>query len=216
MPERWERQPGEPSRAFHAFAHYRDGGSQRSLDRAWREHHATCLKTPQPVTRRRPPSWGNWSARWSWVARADAFDAHLAHQKQAALEQEQVEAARRHARALQAAMSAMTVPVRLALELAATPEGLAKLRAAATDAVGLRGVLADARMAAAHLPALVTAERLTLGMSTERTEVEAKPVDLIAQAIVADPETTSMAVDLLARIAKVAAPAVESAQVQEP
>lgn len=205
MREPWERQAGEPARAYHGFCHYRDAGSQRSLDRAWREHHATCLNSPQPVTRRRPPSWGNWSARWSWVARADAFDAHLAKQKQLALEHEQAEAAKRHARALQAAISSVMLPVRTALETAATPEGLAKLRTAAqADAAGLRGALADARMAVAHLPALIASERLTLGLSTERSEVREPPVrDLAAEAIAASPELTAAATDLLDKISKV-------------
>jgi hypothetical protein len=204
---KWDRQPGESARAYHAFAHYRDGGSQRSLDRAWRDHHATCLKTPQPATRRRPPSWGNWSARWSWVARADAFDAHLAHQKQTALEAEQVEAGKRHARLLQAGMQAVTASLRVALDVVASPEGLTRLRALSATDAGLRAALVESRLAASHLPGLITAERLVLGMSTERTEIDDRRPDVLAEAIVSDPAATAMAVSLLAHIASASAPA---------
>ena len=199
----FERQPGEPPRAYHGFCHYRDLGPMRSLDAAWRQHHDKCLNQVQPTTRRRPMTWGDWSVRWGWVERAALFDRHLESQRRTALEAEQVEAGKRHARVLQAATSSLMVSVRLALELAASQDGLSKLRAAATDAVGLRGVLADARMAAAHLPALVTAERLTLGMSTERQElIEPLGPDPIAARIVTDPTAMDLALRLLDTIAQ--------------
>ncbi len=195
----FDRQPGEPAKAYHAFGHYRDLGS-RSLDRAWREHHEQCLHQIQPETRRRPMSWGNWSARWGWVERAFSYDAYLERQKRAALLDEQVEAAKRHARALQASIAATTVPVRIALE-AATTAGLEMLRAAArADATGLRAAFAEARLSAANLPMLVTAERLTLGMSTDHHEITGAPAhDPVAEAIVSDPEALDLAIALLDR-----------------
>jgi hypothetical protein len=147
-------------------------------------------------------TWGDWSATWGWVERASAYDTHVDRQKRIALEQEQVEASRRHARALQASIAATMMPVRIALEVA-TPAGLEMLRTAAqANATGLRVALAEARMAAAHLPALVASERLTLGMATERAEVQETPtVDPIAAQIVRDPALTKLASDLLDRIA---------------
>jgi hypothetical protein len=199
----FERQPVEPAKAYHGFCHYRDLGSMRSLDRAWREHHQTCLGKVQPTTRRRPMTWGDWSARWGWVERAAFYDAHLERQKRAALQEEQVEAARRHARLLQAALSAATVPVRIALESAATPTGLETLRTAArADVSGLRAAVAEARLSAASLPALVQAERLTLGMSTDHHEVSDAPtVDPVAARIVTDPAAMDLAIKLLDLIA---------------
>lgn len=200
----FERQPGEPAKAHHAFCHYRDLGPVRALDRAWREHHQKCLGKVQPTTRRRPMTWGDWSARWGWVERAAFFDADLDRQKRAALHEEQVEAARRHARVLQAALSTLTVPVRIALETAATPAGLETLRTAArADAAGLRAAIAEARLSAASVPALVQAERLTLGMSTDHHEISDVPaLDPVAARIVTDPMAMDLAMQLLDLIAR--------------
>jgi hypothetical protein len=199
----FDRLPGEPARAYHAFCHYRDAGSTRSLDRSWREHHAKCLGTVQPATRRRPMSWGDWSARWGWVERAGSYDAHLDRQKRTAFEAEQVEAARRHARVLQAAISAATIPLRVALETAATPDGIETLRSAALANVsGLRLAVSEARLSAASLPSLVQAERLTLGMATEHHQLTNAPTfDPVAARIVNDPAATELAVQLLTLIA---------------
>lgn len=199
----FDRQPAEPARAYHAFCHYRDAGSTRSLDRAWREHHSQCLNQVQPATRRRPMSWGDWSARWGWVERAGAYDAHLDRQRRSAFEAEQVEAARRHARVLQAAISAATISLRVALETAATPDGVERLRTAAlASAGGLRLAVADARLSAASLPALVAAERLTLGMATEHHQLtESRTFDPIAARIATDPAALEAAIHLLSLVA---------------
>ena len=147
-------------------------------------------------------SWGNWSATWSWVERAVAYDAAIEREKLDAFKAEQVEAARRHARVLQAAISAVSVPLRIALEVS-TPEGLLALKTAASASTsGLRAALDAARLSAAAIPALVQAERLTMGMTTERLEVDTPTVDVIAQRIVADPKATELAVELLDRVSK--------------
>jgi phosphoribosylcarboxyaminoimidazole (NCAIR) mutase len=203
----FERQPGEPAKAYHGFCHYRDAGPMRSLDKAWRQHHAECLKQVQPETKRRPMAWGNWSVRWGWVERAGEYDRHLEQKRRTALLDEQAEAAKRHARVLQAAISTVTLPVRIALETAATPGGLEKLRAAANaSASGLRTAIAEARLSAAHLPALVASERLVLGMSTDYLEVGEKPLfDAVAERIVRDPKAVSIAVQLVDQLARPAA-----------
>jgi hypothetical protein len=55
---------------------------------------------------------------------------------------------------------------------------------------------------AQHLPALIAAERLTLGMATTRLEVsDGAPLDPVATAIASDPHAVSLAVALLAQIA---------------
>jgi hypothetical protein len=69
----WERQPGEPDRAFAAFCLYRDAGAaDRSLDGVGRQVHGTRAGRKRGATGRVQ----HWSARWSWVARARAYDAH--------------------------------------------------------------------------------------------------------------------------------------------
>lgn len=201
----FERLTGESIKGYHAFCHYRDlGPAGRSLDRAWREHKEKCQHEIQPVTKRRPMSWGNWSARWGWSERAVAFDLHLDRQKRLALEQEQIEAGKRHARALQATQNALLIPIRVALEEAASGAGLDMLKAAArANASGLRAAVDQARMAAAHLAELIGMERLVLGLTTSRDEIRDVPMhDTVAAAIVASPEATHAAVQLLDAIAR--------------
>lgn len=60
--EPWERQKGESQKAFEAFACYRDLGPKRSIAKvAQKLGKSTAL-----IAR--------WSARWDWVARAEAWD----------------------------------------------------------------------------------------------------------------------------------------------
>ena len=149
-------------------------------------------------------TWGDWSATWDWVERAAAYDAAIEREKLNAFKGEQIEAARRHARAIQASISALIIPVKIALETAATPAGLLELKTAAlASTTGLRAALADARVSAAAIPALVQAERLTLGMNTEHHEVSEFPaVDPVAMRIATDPAATELAQRLLTLIAK--------------
>lgn len=210
----WERQPGETLKAFHAFAHYRSlAASERSQDRAYRDHLQTCLHAAQMPTRRRPKRWAEWSSRWAWPERAAAFDAHLDRQKRNALEQEQIEAGKRHGRMLQAAQNALLVPIRVSLEEAASGAGLETLRSAArANASGLRAAVDQARMAAAHLAQLIGMERLVLGLTTDRHEVLDAPVrDVVAEAIVSSQEATSAAVQLLHAISR-ATPSAEDSR----
>lgn len=59
----FERQSGEPARAFHSFCHFRDGGPGISLDKAWREHRTACdhIGLNEVSNRRRPTTWARWS-----------------------------------------------------------------------------------------------------------------------------------------------------------
>ena len=68
-PASWERQPGEPDRAWAAFTTYRDlGPVRRSLTKAVQE--GTDGGTPRGLSRVK-----EWSRRWSWAARAASWDA---------------------------------------------------------------------------------------------------------------------------------------------
>lgn len=92
--EPWERLDGESSKAFAAFAHYRDSGSTRSLTNTAR----FLIETAPPQHRRSLASVRRqvaaWSARWLWQRRVIEFElaqdrARLAEQEAARREMEQ-------------------------------------------------------------------------------------------------------------------------------
>jgi hypothetical protein len=58
----WDRQESESPKAFRAFILYRDQGSERSLSKLAQELHVS----KQAV--------GNWSRKWGWVGRSQAWD----------------------------------------------------------------------------------------------------------------------------------------------
>jgi hypothetical protein len=62
----WEKQSGESAKAFHAFTLYRDMRAGRSLANVGRTLGETGVAGPSMVA--------EWSARWRWVERADAYD----------------------------------------------------------------------------------------------------------------------------------------------
>jgi hypothetical protein len=84
-PEPWERQIGESRQAFQAFAIYRDMGPARSLQKV-----AQQLSKSLALMKR-------WSEKWSWVARAAAWDAELDRKTREAQEKARAEMAERHA-----------------------------------------------------------------------------------------------------------------------
>lgn len=68
----WERQDGEPAKAFAAFIWYRDLGPEtRSLNLAYQRESGA------PPAMRAPGTWAAWSSEWRWVERAAAYDAYL-------------------------------------------------------------------------------------------------------------------------------------------
>ena len=69
----WEQREDETSRNFDAFCAYRDLGPSRSLREAWeiyREEHD--LKADKPTG-----TFKEWSSRYEWVERSNAYDQHL-------------------------------------------------------------------------------------------------------------------------------------------
>ena len=80
----WERQPDEPSKAFHAFTVYRDlGPAKRSLAAVSLDLYGerTGCKRGAPGRVR------EWSGRYRWRERAEAWDARLDEEaRQAAIE----------------------------------------------------------------------------------------------------------------------------------
>ena len=61
----WERQRGESAQAYQAAWAYFEMGADRSLDAVARNLH----KSRSLLAR--------WSADWSWVERAEAYDRHM-------------------------------------------------------------------------------------------------------------------------------------------
>jgi hypothetical protein len=67
----WDRLSKESARAYSAFCLYRDFGSKRSIDAAFPQPPAASRR------QRAPRTWFDWSRRFRWVERAQAWDAHL-------------------------------------------------------------------------------------------------------------------------------------------
>ena len=77
----WDIQPGETSKAYHAFTHYRDlPPHARSIDAAYAEHRREC-EGHQAGTKRAPRYWKGWSTANDWVARVQAHDTDLARRR---------------------------------------------------------------------------------------------------------------------------------------
>jgi hypothetical protein len=174
----WERQSGEPSRAFHGFAHFRDLGAGRSIAIAYRTHRTTCLhhdSTVRTSNARYPRCWGGWSAVWGWVARAEAWDCEIERQVRAAAAKRLVDARLRHLRVIQANLQTATVTSRIVLEAVSDPTQLQKL---VTEARGSSRLLLEhldrAARNAMATTRLVECERLILGLSTESVELDDK------------------------------------------
>lgn len=70
MANPWDIQEGETPKSFAAFCVYRDMGKGRSLDSAWRVQGGGRTGTA-------PSYYTEWSAKYAWVGRATAYDAHL-------------------------------------------------------------------------------------------------------------------------------------------
>jgi len=76
--------PRESSKAFAAFATYRDMGLSRSILKACRSYHED---TPDGATvETLKAHFGKWSSRWSWVARAEAYDLFLDERRRSRIE----------------------------------------------------------------------------------------------------------------------------------
>src|SRR5579859_202811 len=65
----WERQEGESSKAFAAFRHYRDLHESRSVLKAYR------LGTSKAYATAPAGHWVDWSSKFDWPRRAQAYDA---------------------------------------------------------------------------------------------------------------------------------------------
>ncbi len=98
-------QPGESSRAFHGFEHYRDlPADTRSIAAAYQEHLEQCgghRNSPKTV----PGFWKQWSSKHGWVERVKGHDADLSRRQRDRLARELSEAKENAAKVAKAALS---------------------------------------------------------------------------------------------------------------
>ena len=81
-PPSWTRLSNEPSKAYLDFCIYRDLGRGRSLDRACKLSYAEQGKDHGSA--RRTGQWADWSQKFNWVARAEAYDDWIDEEKRSA------------------------------------------------------------------------------------------------------------------------------------
>lgn len=86
MSDRWEKLPNETAKSFRAFAAYRDAGPARSLAKLARERGWSVSGLEE------------WSAKFDWVRRAEAWDSHLDRVAREKAEQAWADMKARHAR----------------------------------------------------------------------------------------------------------------------
>lgn len=197
----WERRTGEPLPAFHAFCHYRDLGTERSLTKAWAAHQGICRKamvggksaTLPPV----PGSWTRWSSYWDWVARCEAYDADVDKQIREQLQAKILQRRGEHLEQLAMLRTALMLPGGMVLtRLKDDPVFRDSLRSMSAE-----DLLTLMARAAAVLPTIVTAERLVMGEATERAATADADMEGIAQKAIEDPETAKLVNQLAARLA---------------
>ncbi len=160
----WERQPGEPDKAWLAFRIFRDIGPKRSYDETARRYYAPNEQAGEAHSGRKKSRAGSsikrWAHEWNWNERAAAFDAYLDREAVAAQAEERREMARRHVKQAKA------------LQFKAI-ERLANMD---PSELGPQDVLR-------YLVEATKLERLALGEPTERVEEEHKGggVDITVQ-----------------------------------
>jgi hypothetical protein len=82
-----ERGPGESSRAYRAFCVYRDLGPTRSLDRAWVSFCSAPDQQKRRTSSKHTGCWGEWSRKFNWVERAEAYDDSIEEARREAAEE---------------------------------------------------------------------------------------------------------------------------------
>lgn len=92
VPEPWEQQEGESSKAYQAFCEYRDMGANRSIRKL-------AQKINKSVT------WlGEWSKTYDWVKRCQAWDSEQDRIARQAQLDEIVKMRKRHAKIAETAL----------------------------------------------------------------------------------------------------------------
>ena len=123
-PEPWDRLPNESVQAYTAFSAYRDLGTGRTADEAYRAVRGRSGERSEGgkgAVRR----WQSWSKSHRWVERAKAYDAHLEALKQKGVATETISQGRiwaeRHAKLYETIHDAAGHVLRQARSLAMMP-----------------------------------------------------------------------------------------------
>jgi hypothetical protein len=177
-------------------------GVKRSFDKAYRAHKGSCEGVQIGDRTRAPNHWAQTASRWGWVQRAELWDAAADKEQRERAAKDQTEARLRHARLAQGALTALTVPVRATIDAITDPAVLQNLVARSrTDPSALLAVIGVVARVANTIPGLVNVERLALGMTTERVEVDERRETSLAVRIAEDPAAADLAIALLDRVA---------------
>jgi hypothetical protein len=168
----WERQAGEPPRAFHGFQHFRDQ-QIHSCYEAYKTHRKECMHLPVDHLFEAPKHWRVWSSQWGWVDRASAWDAEVDRQVRERLVVQQAEARERHARLAQAMLTVLSLPVKAALEAARDSTLVERMTEMAVGSVGgATNLIGQVARISSVVPSVVTMERLALGMSSDDVNIK--------------------------------------------
>jgi hypothetical protein len=184
----WDAQHGETSPAYYWFCRYRElPAEERSLPRVVSDaidrghapaprkgtgsHHSGRHEAPSMNSLKR------WAARWHWEARAVAYDQDVERRKFAVLEDEAIEAARRHALQLRLASNVLAWPLQRFWERAMSkdPDVREQLVHEFEAMSGPQLLQLGAQISRA-LPVMQEAERGALGVS-RGIAPDAAPVD---------------------------------------
>lgn len=166
----WDRRPGEPSRWFDRFEHFRALGPQRSVDRAALVWSRATSPTPSAVSagtvtdvkrsakvgksQRASRHWYAAAERWDWEARAAAYDDHLRDELRRAEEARRFDARQRRLAVVEALLDDVA-------------GALAKVDLSQLTDEQVLGLLPQLRV---YFKDLVQMERLEYGEASEITE----------------------------------------------
>jgi hypothetical protein len=155
----WDRQPGEGDEAWEAFVTYRDSGLEDGARRSTRRTARELDKSHTLI--------GQWSGNYEWQLRTQAFDRNLDAIKLKESADRIVRAARRHGDHIEALTLALIAPVRAYLTKIQQQGGSAQ----AFEGWTLRELQRAASESARLMPNLIQAERLVMGLATDKHEV---------------------------------------------
>lgn len=82
MSKPYDKLPDESSKAYEAFAIYRDMGTERSIEKAWKRYSQSDKRVPGYI--------GDWARNFNWVIRAAAYDEYVDAQARKVLEREAI------------------------------------------------------------------------------------------------------------------------------
>ncbi len=138
----WERLDGESETAYSAFCTYRDTGLTRSLRKAAAAYYSQrqgdqgdAAGSPETEgTSGQVARFKEWSRRWMWVARVEAFDAEEARERSLRLRERRIRMSEHHYAIGQLALQRVAERLRaMTLDEAIPLKSLATLMRAAAD-----------------------------------------------------------------------------------